>query len=452
MADPPTLASALERLYRRTTQGIKPGLERTQALLDRLGHPERCLLAVHVAGTNGKGSVCAMIESCLRASGVRTGLYTSPHLVRFHERIRVDGRPIADAELQRLIDRVTAAAGDAERAGAPGGPATFFEISTAMAFLHFAESSVQAAVVETGMGGRWDATNVITPALSVITQIDVDHTDYLGSSIHSIAGEKAGILKPGRPALSASQRPEVEEILRDEAVRVGAPLAMLEDRMSVRRTGKSTLEGQSIVLESPEGPLPRVKSPLLGAHQAENIALAAAAVRELADIAGVASDDAALVRGLERVEWPARLQVLQRDPPVLLDGAHNPHGARALADALRELAGRKPVGLIVNMMADKDAASVARILAPRARRAWTVPIPGPRSMDPARMAALLHGEGVRQVETAGLDAAWDAACAWAAREDGWVCIAGSLYLAGEVLRGRAGGDRLFLEPERDRCP
>ncbi len=452
MAESPTLAPALERLYRRTTQGIKPGLERTQALLERLGHPERRLLAVHVAGTNGKGSVCAMVESCLRASGARTGLYTSPHLVRFHERIRVEGRPVTDADLQRLIDRVTAAAEDAERAGAPGGPATFFEIATAMAFLHFAESGVQAAVIETGMGGRWDATNVITPALSVITQIDMDHTDYLGSSIQSIAGEKAGILKPGRPALSAPQRPEVEQILRDEAARLGAPLAMLEDRISVRRVGKSTLDGQSVILETPEGPLPRVKSPLLGAHQAENIALAAAAVRELAVLAGVAADGAALARGLERVEWPARLQVLQRDPPVLLDGAHNPHGARALADALRELAGRKPVGLVINMMADKDAAAVARILAPRARRAWAVPIPGGRSMDPARMAALLRGEGLRGVETSGLDTAWDAACAWAAREGGWACIAGSLYLAGEVLRGRAGGDRLFLGPERERCP
>lgn len=448
MAERTTLDSALERLSRRTTQGIKPGLERIQALLDRLGHPERQCLSVHVAGTNGKGSTCAMVESCLRAAGVRTGLYTSPHLVRFHERIRVDGRPVTDAELQRLMDRVTAAAEDAERAGTPGGPATFFEIATAMAFLHFSESGVQAAVIETGMGGRWDATNVITPALSVITQIDVDHTDYLGSSIQAIAGEKAGILKPGRPALCAPQRPEVEDILRAAAARVGASLAMLEDRISVRRHGKSSLDGQTVMLETPDGPLPRVKSPLIGAHQAGNIALAAAAVRELASIAGVSLDDAALVRGLEQVEWPARLQVLRRDPPVLLDGAHNPHGARALADALHELAGRKPVGLIINMMADKDVASVARILAPCARRAWTVPIPGERALDPKRMADALRGEGLREVESAGFDAAWDAACAWAAREGGWVCIAGSLYLAGEVLRSRAAGDRLFLGPER----
>ncbi|MBP7276534.1 MAG: bifunctional folylpolyglutamate synthase/dihydrofolate synthase, partial [Kiritimatiellae bacterium] len=407
----------------------------------------RRLVAVHVAGTNGKGSVCAMIESCLRASGVRTGLYTSPHLVRFHERIRVDGRPVSDATLEDLIRRATEAAEGYERANPPGGAATFFELATAMAFLHFAESGVQAAVIETGMGGRWDATNVLCPALSVITEIDMDHTDYLGASISAIAWEKAGILKPGRPALSAPQRAEVEEILRSEAAQVGAPLAALEDRISVRRQGKSTRDGQRVWLDTPEGALPPVRSPLIGAHQTRNIALAAAAVRELSTIAGAPPDDAALVRGLEQVEWPARLQLLRRDPPVLLDGAHNPHGARALADALRELTDRAPVGLIINMMADKDVDAVARILAPRVKCAWVPPIPVARALDPGRMAIALRGAGLREVSVSGLNAAWDEAVAWAARENGWVCIAGSLYLAGEVLRSRADGDRLFCGGE-----
>ena len=443
MAECPSLAAALERLYQRTTHGIKPGLERIRALLDRLDHPECRLVAVHVAGTNGKGSVCAMIESCLRASGVRTGLYTSPHLVRFHERIRIDGRPVSDETLEDLIRRVTDAAEDVERTGSPGGAATFFELATAMAFLHFAESGVQAAVIETGMGGRWDATNVIRPALSVITEIDVDHTEFLGPSISAIAREKAGILKPGRPALCAPQRPEVEEILRAEAADAGAPLAALGDRISVRRQGKISLDGQRVWLETPDGPLPPVRSPLLGSHQARNIALAAAAVRELSSLAGAPPDDRALVRGLESVEWPARLQILRREPPILLDGAHNPHGAHALADALHELAGRAPVGLIINMMSDKDVDTVARILAARVRRAWVPPIPTARALDPDRMAVALRGAGLREVSVAGLDPAWEEAGAWAAREGGWVCIAGSLYLAGDVLRARAHGDRLF---------
>ena len=173
MTDPATLDRALDRLYRRTTHGIRPGLERVGALLERLGHPERAWPAIHVAGTNGKGSVCAMVESILRAAGVRTGLYTSPHLVRFHERIRVAGRPIGDADLASVIDAVEDEARALDRGGA--GEATFFEIGTAAAFEHFRRAGVRAAVVETGLGGRWDATNTLSPAVSVITEIDLDH-------------------------------------------------------------------------------------------------------------------------------------------------------------------------------------------------------------------------------------------------------------------------------------
>jgi dihydrofolate synthase / folylpolyglutamate synthase len=438
MTDPAEIARALEALYQRTTRGIKPGLERMEALLERLGRPERALPVIHVAGTNGKGSVCATIESILRAAGLRTGLYTSPHLVRFHERIRVDGVPVDDAGLAGLIGRMDAA----DRAA--GGEATFFECATAMAFDHFARAGVQAAVIETGMGGRWDATNVVRPLVCALCEVNLDHAEYLGDTIARVAAEKAGILKPGRPAVMARQPPEAEAVFRAAADRVGAPLRRVEEEVSVRRIGRPTLDGQRLAFETPDGPLTTARYPLCGEHQAHNAALAVAAVRLLSETAGIDLPAAAWKRGLERVVWPARFQALRRDPPVLLDGAHNPHGARALADALRELSGRRPLGWIVAMMNDKDIPGALQAWAPLMRRAWAVPVPGGRAEPPERMLERLGAAGVREAGAAALDRAWDEALGWAAENDGMVVIAGSLYLAGEVLRRWGDGERLFL--------
>jgi dihydrofolate synthase/folylpolyglutamate synthase len=443
MSDASSMARVLDRFYRRAAHGIKPGLERIRALLDVLDAPEHRFLSVHVAGTNGKGSVCAMIESVLRAAGVRTGLYTSPHLVRFNERIRVEGRPIDDDALAPLLERAETAAVRAETSGG-WGETTFFELATAAAFRHFADEAVQVAVIETGMGGRWDATNVVRPLVSVITDIAFDHMEYLGTTLAAIAGEKAGIIKPGRPVVCGVTDPGARSVVRAEAERQGAPFAEEAGGVSVRRSGAPDWSGQRVEIDTPSGRIPRLRLPLLGDHQLANTALAVGALQEIAETAGVEIAPAAWRRGLESVAWPARLQVVERDPPVLIDGAHNLHGARALADTLDALAGGKPVGLVCGVLADKDFSGMARLLASRCRRVWAVPVRNERALDPGRWASELRRAGAETVASAPLDAAWNEARAWARKAGGIVCAAGSLYLAGEILECFYDGRRLFV--------
>ncbi len=432
------LAAELEALFRRTTKGIKPGLERIAALLERLGHPERAYAVIHVAGTNGKGSVCAMMESILRAAGLRTGLYTSPHLVRFHERIRVNGEPVGDEALARVLHDVRAQA-EALEAQAPAAQgATFFEIATAMAFEQFRRDGVQVAVVETGMGGRWDATNVVRPVVAVLTPIGLDHAEYLGSTLTAIAGEKCGIIKAGRPVVSGVEDPEAAAVVQAAAEAARAPLIPARGQVSVRR-GAQDLDGQRVQVETADGLRVTATLALLGAHQLGNTAMAVAAVEAFAGALGVELPPAAYRKGLETVRWPARLQVLEREPPMVLDGAHNPHGARALAAALGELRGRRPVALVCGLLADKDAAGVLQALAPVAARAWMVPLHHAGGRAPAELAALARTAGLQATDAATLAAALDEARAWAAAQGGMVCIAGSLYLAGEVLALRGGG-------------
>lgn len=441
MNDPDSIARSLGLLYRRTRHGIRPGLDRIRALLDRLDHPERAFPAVHVAGTNGKGSVCAMIESVLRAAGLRTGLYTSPHLVRFHERVRVAGRPIRDPELAALLEQVEAAAGALEREGTTE-PATFFEMTTALAFEHFRREQVGIAVIETGMGGRWDATNVVVPLVSVICEIDVDHAEYLGRTVAEIAAEKAGIVKRGRPVVCGATHPEAESVVRRTAAELDAPYRAVASTATVRRLAQDS-GGQRIKIETENGSWPPLRLPLIGAHQLANVAIAVAALEEVFGAAGIEAPPKAMVRGLETVGWPARLQRLQEDPPVLLDGAHNPHGARALAAALGEVSGGRRIGLIAGMLSDKDVAGFLREVAGVAARCWTVTPENERALPAGRLAEAARQAGLTAEPAASFDAAWDGAVAWARREQGIVCIAGSLYLAGEALRRRAGGERLF---------
>lgn len=433
MTSSASLDAALGRLYLRATHGIRPGTERVRRILDLLGRPERAFASIHVAGTNGKGSVCAMVESVLRAEGVRTGLYTSPHLVRFHERIRVNGVPIGDADLAACVDAVEAAA--ARAADGRSGEATFFEIGTAVAFEHFRRAGVQAAVIETGLGGRWDATNVVDPLVSAICEVDLDHCEYLGRTVAEVAAEKAGILKPGRPVVCGATAPEAVAVIRAAASAVGAPVIDAASAVSVRRASAG-LEGQRLSISTAQADLPPVCLPLLGRHQAANAAVAVAVLEAFGRAAGAEIGAKAFVRGLESVRWPARLQVLERDPPVLLDGAHNPHGARALAAALDELRERRPIGLVAGVLADKDAGGFFRALAPGVGRCWTVPVRSERASAPEALCAAARAAGIEAIATASVDAGVGAAREWARQDGGgWVCIAGSLYLAGEVLEG-----------------
>jgi dihydrofolate synthase/folylpolyglutamate synthase len=424
-----TTEDRLQKLYALQTHGIKPGLETTLALLERLGNPERSFAAFHVAGTNGKGSVCAMLDSILRAAGLPVGLYTSPHLVRFNERIRVNGACVTDEELAALFDTIEPimAAVVAE-----GRQPTFFEVTTAMAFEHFRRKGAKLVVLETGMGGRLDATNVVTPLVSIVTRIDLDHMQYLGPTLEAIAREKGGILMPGRPAvLGAMPEPaaaELRAIARDRK----APLTDSVASVSVRRVSQS-LTGQKLALATAAGDLGTVTLPLLGRHQLENVATVLAALEAVAAASPIRLPPEIVRRGLESVSWPGRLQVLSQEPPTLLDGAHNPDAARVLAAALKELFKKRPIGLVWGMCSDKDSAGFAAAMPDAVNRCWAVPIRSERRRPTAELAALAQRRRWAVTECATVPAALAAAREWALAENGAVCIAGSLFLVGEVL-------------------
>ena len=407
---------AVKALFARTTLGIKPGLDVIKALLDALGNPHQKLAVVHVAGTNGKGSVCAMLESVLRASGFKTGLYTSPHLIDFSERFRVNGEQISEVRLNDYIWLMEEKADEVEQATGLRG-ATFFEISTAIAFQYFADEKVDIAIIETGMGGRWDATNVVIPLVSVITCIDIDHTHFLGDTIEKIASEKAGIIKSGRPVVSAPQVDEAKQVL----MQAGERILFSSDAVSVVKAGLP----QKLKVETQSRSLPPINLPLLGECQRENCAVAVAALEVLADMLEF---EPAFKTGLETVGWNSRFQYLEQNPPTIIDGAHNPSAARALAATLKELYPRCQIGFIFGFLADKDAVEFLRILKPLVSEAWTVPIDAPRGTTAV--------ESATQCKVAGIDAApvdvataWQLAHNWAASEPNrLVVITGSLYL------------------------
>jgi dihydrofolate synthase/folylpolyglutamate synthase len=329
----------------------KLGLDRIRAVLQALGRPQDRLRFVHVAGTNGKGSTCAMIESALRAANLRTGLFTSPHLAEPTERIRIDGRPISADRFAQAFDRVHAASTLDDHT-------TYFETVTAMALLVFAEERVDMVVLEVGLGGRLDATNVVSPDLSVITPVDFDHEAFLGKSLESIAGEKAGILKPGVPAVFARQRPEAARVLDQRAAELSIPVARTAD-WSVRdldidpRGSRFRLTG---------GRELRLTCPLAGEHQVENAVTAAVALARL----GIG--DSAIESGIARARWPGRLERVSERPEIILDGAHNPAGARALAAYIDRFYAHRRVRLIYGAMRDKAIDEISGVLFPRARQ------------------------------------------------------------------------------------
>jgi len=422
----------LSRLFERTHVGIKPGLELMTELLDALGNPQTRFLSLHVAGTNGKGSTCAILERLSRELGLKTGLYTSPHLVRVNERIRLQGQEVADDSLHRALDRIEAVEGALSRLP------TFFEMLTAAAFLIFAEEGVQLAVLETGMGGRLDATNVVTPLVSVITRVDLDHMQYLGDTLSAIAFEKAGILKPGRPAVLTPQAEEAMAVLARRAEELDCPVRLSGEQVSV--SGRKTdLKGQRLRLETQEADYGTLSLPLLGRFQLDALAAAVTALELMCEILGLRLEGVALRRALADLHWPARIQVLREDPPVLLDVAHNPSGAAALTEALRECFGRNCRGLwVVGQMRDKDVNTFLCIVKPFVREMLCVAVSSGRALPadelaakaarlriPARACSLAEArEAVRTVQDAA-----------------FTCIAGSVYLAGAWLsEGNAGAD------------
>lgn len=356
----------LARLAGVRALGVDLGLDRMREALARLGDPQKTFpAAVQIAGTNGKGSTAAMTEAILRAVGLRTGLYTSPHLCRFTERIRIDGRE-ADGDGLAELDR---------RVAATGVPLTYFEIATALGFLAMASAGVEAAVLETGLGGRLDAVTTAEPCATAITSIGLDHTAYLGDTLTAIAREKAGILKSGVPCFLGRLPAEADREIARVAASVGAPIARLERD------------------------LPAVAAPLglAGAHQRDNAAIAVALARTAAARLGRALDGEAIARGLRSVSWPGRLERLADD--LLLDCAHNEEGARMLAAALPEIAAGRPVALLVSIVSDKDPEAMLRALTPVAPVVVATRSPNPRALPPATLAAIaarLHAEAVAQ--------------------------------------------------------
>jgi dihydrofolate synthase/folylpolyglutamate synthase len=365
-------------------------LGRTRALLDLAGAPDRQVRVALVAGTKGKGSTCAMLASVLGAQGVRCGLYTKPHLQVYRERIRIDGAAIAPREFTSELERFR---GLAARLPEAAGEPTTFEVTTALALDYFAQQSCEIAVVEVGLGGRLDATNATEPGLSLITPISYDHTAILGRTLGAIAGEKAGILRPGRPALLAEQRPAAMRALRAACRRVGAHCRTV-----------APLEADT---------------PLPGRHQRQNAALAIEAAHTLCpDLTQAAIDT-----GLRRLRWPGRFEVIDN---VVLDGAHNGASAVALAQTL----GARPIRLVVGINRDKDARAVLRPLLPMAERVWaTQTAANPRALPAAELAVLCRRLGANVVAEPDLSVALREARRGA---NGVVCVTGSLMLVGQA--------------------
>jgi dihydrofolate synthase/folylpolyglutamate synthase len=369
-----------------------------------------------------------MVDSILRAAGLSCGLYTSPHLIRLNERIQACGECISDDELMELIGFVDP---HAEASAKEHGEVTFFEYVTAVAFEHFRRKRVRLVALETGMGGRLDATNVVTPYVSVITGIGIEHTAYLGKTLEAIAGEKAGIIKPGRPVVCGEMPEEAFRVVERTAAERRASLIKASEMVSVNRVSQS-LDGQQVGISSEDTAYGGTLLPLLGKHQLGNCAMAVAAVEVLAGHMGLDLPPTAVRAGLKAVKWPARLQVLEKSPVVILDGAHNPEAAEILAGALKELVRKKKIGLILGMLRDKDYRAFIKTIARMAKKCWTVTVDNERTVDRSELAAVAGESGLDASES-DLQAALRESREWALADGGVVCIAGSLYLAGEVL-------------------
>ncbi len=518
------LSKSVQSLFSRTALGIKPGLEVVTALLEKLGNPQNDLKVIHVAGTNGKGSVCAMIESVLRASGLKTGLYTSPHLFKFNERFRINGQEISNADLEQLIETVLVAErlldrgnpprpsgtppeegiGEREgenveyrisnkepqkecsppaegcpkggvgfsgrpesppregcpkggvgfsscpesppREGCPTGgvgsrPATFFEVSTAMAFEYFKRQKVDYAIIETGMGGRWDATNVVQPVISVITRIALDHADYLGTDLEKIAWEKAGIIKEGVPVICGPMPVEAEAVVYKEAAEKKVPI-LGSDEAAFFQPLESCRTDQLIDIEASGNQYRNVRLPLGGSFQLENCGVAVATLEDLADLEDLRLQ---MKKGLETVKWPGRFQTLSMKPPILFDGAHNPNAAETLFQTLEDVFPTFGKTYVFGFMKDKDVEGILKALAPsveKARgadipvcsaveKAFAITLPGERAMTAEEIVAIGKTVGLDIEPIQNIQPARD----WVAEgKKRLLCFTGSLYLAAELRK------------------
>jgi dihydrofolate synthase/folylpolyglutamate synthase len=434
-------AETLSYLFNLQRFGIKLGLANITALLKHLGDPHAGLPSVHIAGSNGKGSTAAFLTSVLRQAGFRVGLYTSPHLVDFSERIQVDGVPIPTARVVHFTERIRETVekmtkdGELWRSSGPQFPPagfdpqkntiTFFEFTTAMAFLHFRESKVDVAVLETGMGGRLDATNVIDPLLCLITSISLEHQQYLGKTLIQIAQEKAGIIKPKRPLFTSARQPRVLALLRQRCQELHSPFYAWGKDFAAKELGPQLIHFRGRSHQWSE-----LRLGLAGSHQVINASLASAGVEALME-SGFAVQEEHLRKGLAGTKWPGRLELIGEHPRILLDGAHNPAATRVLRKALQDGFPRHRLILVLGIMADKD---IPRMMADIVPLANLLILTRPR-MDRAASLGVLGAQASPfqkpTVEVAEVDQALSRALAEAEDED-LILVTGSLFTVGEA--------------------
>ena len=415
-------ADAISELFALESRGIRMGVQRMRDALDYRGHPHRGLPLVHVAGTNGKGSVATMMAGVLKAAGYRVGLFTSPHLHRYVERVRIDGRPLSEREAARRISQLLRVFGQ------PGAPeTTFFELTTLLALEAFSEARCDIAVMEVGLGGRLDATNATDSVLSVITRIAKDHMRFLGDDLRSIAREKAGIIKAGTPVVVGALQPETREVISRRARRLGAP------RLLIGRDFAAQGDPQRFAVQVNQQKVEGLRLGLLGSHQVHNAACAVAGLCELADRGFDLSHDA-IRAGLAKARWPGRLERRAGRPPVLFDAAHNVDGSAALAS---HIAGVRPrvrgrVVLVFGVMGDKQYPQMLSLLAPHFDRIYYVPSTARRGADPRDLARAQPGQVARSVAD-GLARARRAAGA-----QGLVVVAGSIFVVADARARHLG--------------
>ena len=414
------IEQAIDYIHSVNWTFCKPGLDRIRILCEALGNPQDRLTFIHVAGTNGKGSFCAMTESIMRAAGYKTGLFTSPYITCFNERMRIDGKNISDAELIELVERIRPVADAME------DKPTEFELITALAFLYFAENKCEVVILECGLGGRLDATNIIQrPLLTVITGIAMDHTAILGDTIEAIAAEKAGILKPRCPLLWCGKDPAATQVIREKAKQTGTRMLTVDHNLlSVRQM---TLEGTDFDY----GEHKNLHIPLLGSYQPHNAVNVLAAI-DLLRRMDVLIDEDAVIEGLASVEWPARFEIIHQNPLIIADGGHNPQGIDSAVKSANVYFGEQKVAIVTGVMADKDYRYMASRIAEIAGRVFCLTPDNPRALPAADYAAVFEDLGIMATPAPTVETAVMQALDWAKETNTPIVCLGSLYMYHEI--------------------
>jgi dihydrofolate synthase / folylpolyglutamate synthase len=422
---------ALDYLYSFVDYSLKHSSElakaefnlgRMFALMEELGNPHTKYSIIHVAGTKGKGSVSALCASALQAAGYRTGLYTSPHLLDYVERIQINGKPILHEEMVNLVEEIKPAVAKIPKL-------TTFELTTAIGFLAFAKQNVQAAVFEVGLGGRLDATNILTPKVSVITSLSYDHMAVLGDTLAKIAGEKAGIIKEGVPVVSSPQQEEALQVLERVAIEKRSTFILVGKDIRFERL-TSSLDGQSLhITDNLRHSTLDVRLPLLGLNQIENAATAYAALKT----SGIEISDQAIQKGFAEVYWPARFQVVQREPPVVFDSAHNEDSFVKLSQTLEEHFPGRMITLIFGASEDKNIPGMFAVMKPKIKRLIVTRADHPRALEPQKIIELANQAGLESESASPVEAAFGRALELSEKDGSIVLSAGSMFVTAEVM-------------------